>query len=172
MIDLQQGERIIQIYRRHWFVLFFAMLQIALAVALAIAAPFAVASYFPEVFETYGAFVMFGSVLVIEVLWLVFFLTIADYYLDAWIISNERLIFVEVHGLFARVVSTVSLRNIQDISTEVKGMIPTILKFGDVRIQSAGTQGSFVFKQVGHPYEIKNLILATRDSAVSGMAES
>ncbi len=163
MIGLQEGEQVLAVYRRHWLVFFFSIFQVGIGMAVTIGIPVALGTIFPQFFGAYGTLILVGDTILLETLWMVLFLIVADYYLDAWLVTNERLIFIELHGIFSRTVASVNLRNIQDISTEVSGILPTIFKYGNVRIQSAGTQGSFVFKQVPHPYEIKDLVIKIRD---------
>ena len=50
------------------------------------------------------------------------------------------------------------LSQVQDITINIPNMIATLLKFGDVTIQTAGER-SFTIKQVPNVYVIKNVIL-------------
>lgn len=169
MVELQSGEKIIRVYRPHWFVFFLAVGKIAALMAVIFAAPFSFRAYLPGLYSGREEFVFMGAVLATEILWVLIFLTIADYYLDIWVVTNSRVVFIELHGLFSRTVSSVNLENIQDVSTEVRGFLPMILRYGNVVIQSAGTRGQFVFRHVPNPHEIKDMILEMR-SAVSGVA--
>jgi hypothetical protein len=162
MLQLQEGETIQRVCRRHWFVFSLALSQIGFGFVIAIFLPFLLGVLVPEFMDIYGKWVVPGSVLIAEVMWIVFFFVITDYYLDAWIITNKRLIFVELHGLFSRTVASVNLGDVQDISIRVHGIIPTLLRFGDVRIQSAGTHGEFIFRQIPRPDQVKDLMMQMR----------
>lgn len=81
-----------------------------------------------------------------------------DHYLDLWIITNERIMDVEQHGLFRRETSEFSLDKIQDITVEVPGMTATFFKYGNLIIQTAGER-SFAIKGVPNIYEIKRIIM-------------
>ena len=166
MIELQTGEKIIRVYRPHWFVFFLAVAKILALMVIVLAAPFSFKKYLSELYFGNESFVFMGAVLALEMLWTLIFLTIADYYLDVWVVTNERVVFIELHGLFSRTVSSVNLGNIQDVSTEVKGILPMVLRYGNVIIQSAGTRGEFVFKHVPNPHEIKDAILEVRGASV------
>lgn len=80
---------------------------------------------------------------------------LTDYWLDVWIVTNERIINTEQHGLFNRVVSEVSLSQIQDITSEQKGFLSTFLTFGHVFIQTAAERERFEFKDIDNPDEVK-----------------
>jgi hypothetical protein len=82
-----------------------------------------------------------------------------DYYLDIGIITNERIVDIEQKGLFARSISAQKLYRVQDVTAEVKGFLPTFFHYGDIKIQTAGTEERFVMRQVPHPYETVKKIL-------------
>lgn len=80
------------------------------------------------------------------------------YYLDIIIITNKRVIENEQNGLFKYTASEVELSKIQDISVKVFGPLAEFLDFGDMEIQSAGTQTKFYFHTLPHPYKIRKII--------------
>ena len=96
-------------------------------------------------------------------IWFFFFPQFVDYYLDAWVITNDRIVNVEQQGLFARTVSELDLYKIQDVTSEVRGLIPTLFNYGNVHVQTAGTQERFVFEQVPNPHEIRKRIMVLVD---------
>ena len=75
-------------------------------------------------------------------LWLYGFLLWIDYWLDVWIVTDERVINIEQKGLFSRSVSELHFYNVQDVTTSVRGVIPTLLNYGDVEVQTARGRGS------------------------------
>jgi len=159
-LEKHEGEQIIMVVRRHWF----NILQNLLSVL--IMAGFLVASflYFPFLFpplsqHTLNGLFLFGETVFAMVVWIIFFLIWIDYYFDVWIVTNRRIINVEQKGLFSREVSELKLEKIQDISTEVLGVIPTFLNYGDVYIQTAAEQERFLFRRVPDPYRIKDIIM-------------
>ena len=81
-----------------------------------------------------------------------------DYYLDTWIVTTERIINIEQHGLFRRVISTLHLNHVQDVTAETIGMLATNFRYGNVYIQTAGTRERFNFKSINNPEEVKTLI--------------
>ncbi|MFA4817825.1 MAG: PH domain-containing protein [Parcubacteria group bacterium] len=159
-LEKHEGEQIIMIVRRHWF----NILQNLLSVL--IMAGFLVASflYFPFLFpslsqHSLNGLFLFGETVFAMMIWIVFSLILIDYYFDVWIVTTRRIINVEQKGLFSREVSELKLEKIQDISTEVLGVIPTFLNYGDVYIQTAAEQERFLFRRVPDPYRIKDIIM-------------
>lgn len=78
------------------------------------------------------------------------------------IITNNHIVDVEQLGLFNRVVSTLRLDEIQDVSASVSGPTQMFFKFGTVIIQTAGERENFVFDYVPNPYELEQYILDLR----------
>jgi uncharacterized membrane protein YdbT with pleckstrin-like domain len=74
-------------------------------------------------------------------------------------VTNDRILNIEQQGLFSRTVSELDLINIQDVTSEVKGIIPTIFNYGTVHVQTAGEAARFVFEQVPAPERIRQRIL-------------
>lgn len=81
-----------------------------------------------------------------------------DYYLDTWTITTDRIINREQHGLFNRIVSELDISNIQDVTAEQKGLLPTFFHYGSVYIQSAAEKERFTFEQIPDPYRIAKMI--------------
>lgn len=98
-------------------------------------------------------------------LWLGLFISWIDYYLDIWIVTDQRIVNIEQIGLFRREVSELEHGKIQDVTSEVKGIIPTLFKFGDIYVQTAGEKERFVFKQIVDPVRVRNIIMQLRKQA-------
>lgn len=106
-----------------------------------------------------GTIVFFVSCLYFMLIWSSVFFALTMYLLDTWIVTSERVLDMRQHGFFSRTISDMSLDRIQDVSVKTTGFIPTILGFGNVEIQSAGTIEKFIFKQVANPERVKDAIM-------------
>lgn len=82
-----------------------------------------------------------------------------DYYLDLWIVTNERIIDINQVGLFKRTVAELDLKKIQDVSSDITGFFATFFNYGDVGIQSAGATQKFGFHKVPKPHEVRTQVL-------------
>jgi len=91
-----------------------------------------------------------------------------DTYLDVWTITNRRIISREQKGLFNRVVSELELYRVQDVTVEQKGIIATMLNFGDLYVQTAGKEERFIFKNVGEPVRVARLVQKLDEDAKRG----
>lgn len=101
--------------------------------------------------------------------WVFFFLGIMSYWLDVWIVTDERVLKVEQRGLFRREFDEFRLSRVQDVSVEIHGLIPTLFRFGNLVVQTAGENPRFRFQAIPHPERVKNLILFHQDSAFKKM---
>ncbi len=168
MITLNPNERIYSIKRRHWIVFFLELFPIGIIVLVLLGLilffsffqfpswaeeTFASISHFSEL-NTRILFLFFLSFFIL-ICWHIAFIIAANYYLDCWIITSERTIHIELRNLFSRFYSSVSHRRIQDITVDIHGFLPTIFKYGDLKIQTAGAFKKFVFRQVPDPYKAK-----------------
>ncbi|MEP7162226.1 MAG: PH domain-containing protein [Candidatus Moraniibacteriota bacterium] len=173
----RETEVILEIIHRHWFniaVHFIIVLLFALSVFGSL---FLLPFLFPEL-NTQGnaLFFLFMQNTLLLFLWIYAFLIWIDYYFDVWIITNERVINIEQKGLFVREVSELKFSRIQDVTSEVEGLIPTVLNFGDVSVQTAAEEERFLFRQVPDPYRIKDVLMERlrndRDEEFTRMAEA
>jgi hypothetical protein len=165
VIVLAEGEEVITIVRRHWyslavegfldiFIFTFMAGSVVVTDAVLLQGESGVQSgtVVPLGFFVVGFAGLF--------LWMHFFASWSDHWLDAWIITNNRIIDIEQKGFFNREVSSFPLDKIQDITYTIAGIIPTWLHFGDIRIQTASISEDFIMRQVPFPEDIKEHLVA------------
>jgi len=92
-----------------------------------------------------------------------------DFYFDLHIVTDRRLVDIDQHRLFNRTVSELLLDDIQDVKAKSKGILATFFDFGDVMIQTAGTQANFEFTDVHHPNEVAAIIIDLSDQTQRGV---
>ena len=162
MINLASDEKLIFVVRKHWLVLarrvFFLDLFIFVPFLAAFIYVIGVRNFIQIPGEGISLFVLITAVWLLG-LWATFFIIWTDYYLDMLVLTAKRLMHIEQKGLFSREVSTLQLNKIQDITTEVHGIIQTLLKFGEIHIQTAGQEREFVVKDIPQPYKVRDTIL-------------
>jgi len=175
MIDFRENEKVYIIQRRHKFVLWrnaasallvFLIILVSGTVLIFsdVSWPEWLAEALPALAEiNLKAFLLFSLSVLFLVFWIVLFVIIAVYYLDCWIVTNERTIHTELKGLFNRLTSTVQHDKIQDISVEIKGILPTFLRYGNLYIQTAGGFRKFVCRDIPEPQKLKDLIFKAQN---------
>lgn len=82
-----------------------------------------------------------------------------DYFLDVWIVTEKYIINIEQRALFFRTIAKQEIIRIQDVTSELRGIIPTIFNYGDVHIQTAGAHERIIFRKVPNPNGVVSTIL-------------
>ena len=83
---------------------------------------------------------------------------LVNWYFNIGIVTNEQLVDVDFSILSYRDVTRTELGHIEDISTRVNGFISSIFDFGDIYVQTAGTEINTIFKKVPHPARAAHII--------------
>jgi len=166
----EKDEIVLLLLRRHVFTILVPLALFILACLL----PIITGVMFYSYLSAQGLVNLFFFVSSIWYLgiWLAIFYALTIYTLDTVIITDHRIIDNDQRGLFYRNVSELHSHRIQDVSTRTNGVIETFLNFGDVTVQTAGSEKQFVFHQMPEPVKVKDIIMqtaATRDSGVKAL---
>lgn len=163
-IGQRPNEEVLLMVRRHRIVLFTYIIELIGLHCL----PLVVLGVL--VFLGGWEFVLTPAVYVIVVLtfslyysaiWLMYFHAFTDYHLDVWIVTSQRILDIQQHGLFNRIVAELNMAKVEDVTSEIRGKVATVLGYGNIYVQTAGEQHRFIFQQVPHPQKIAELILHT-----------
>lgn len=78
------------------------------------------------------------------------------------ILTDKRVMIVDLKNPISRQVTEVPLKNIQDSFFESRGLLKTIFGYGDIILQTAGSRESnIVLKNLDAPYDVQQLISRT-----------
>lgn len=162
---LEDGEYVIEKVRKHWIVYlqdFFTHAFGAL-IFMALAAYLSSRGSFGGLFQgdaVYGAMIL---VMFVLIFWASFFYAWTKEYLDVWYVTNEHIIAINQKQMFQREESFMELNRIQDVFFEREGFFGTMLDFGRLRVQSAGTEQEFIIENVAHVEDKAHTIMDLRD---------
>lgn len=164
------GEKTLMLLRQHSFTIlvrvgFFGLLALV---------PIAIGLAFIPYFSLHGllALFFFISSLWYMGLWLAVFHALTIYSLNTVIITDQRIIDSDQLGLFNRKISELNGNRIQDVSIHTNGIIETMLKFGNVTVQTASSETHFIFYQIPRPERVKEVIMKIATSMHSGVKAS
>lgn len=162
------NEKIILVLRRHWLIFFKHVLFTAFFASLPAVAYMFLKRGVPDI-TTSQIFPLVALAISSYYLFILiyFYLGWLDYYLDVWIVTDDRIINIEQNGLFRRVVAEQNIFRVQDVTAEVHGLIHTFFDFGNVLVQTAGTKDRFSFEQVPHPYKVKKIIIHLNERKIA-----
>lgn len=85
------------------------------------------------------------------------------FFLDRWIVTNKHIVNIEQHTMFHRTLSKQELERVQDVTSEMNGLLQTLFNYGDVSVQTAGERAHFLFEDVPAPNFVANTILKLVD---------
>ncbi|MDO8599226.1 MAG: PH domain-containing protein [bacterium] len=151
--------------RRHWLTMVKRVGAYVILAAIPFGIYFFLTENFPEMLRSsagYPALVLAFSAYELG-MWLFLFTMFLDYELDMWVVTNDRLVNIEQHGLFARTIAELDLWRVQDVTSDVRGVFPTFFDYGTVYVQTAGATERFALEQVPQPHEVRKIILDMAD---------
>ena len=145
---LLPGETVVSVMRKHWFILFMKIMPYLLLFFL----PFIILVFVPAInfSQTTVATIIFFITAYMLVVLMVIYSVWTLYYLDIWIVTNQRIMDIEQKALFNREIKTLRMDTVQDVQVDISNIFETLLKFGTLRVQTAGTGGTDA-KIVGIP---------------------
>lgn len=79
--------------------------------------------------------------------------------LNAILITNKRVIDFDQRGVFHKNVSEITFDNIADISYNTKGILPTLFKYGNVKVKTTSVDNNLELKKVHYPDEMQELLV-------------
>ncbi len=155
-------EETLMVVRKHWIV-YFRLLFIFTITSLAPVSVFIIfwANNFPLSTTSYtgilgylgASFFLLYSLAVFLVAWL-------NEEFDIFILTNQRLLDITQVNFFKRTVAATQLRNIEDTKTDIHGILPTLLNYGDIDVETAaGNASDFFMDHVPDPVGASRMIL-------------
>lgn len=159
--DPLPGETVLQVIHRDSFIALKRIFLFIVLLALPVGLFFMLSQLFPDLHNGLLAWpiIVLSASGYLFFVWLLFFFSIIDYILDVWVVTNERIINIEQNGFFSRTIAEQHLSKIQDVSSDVHGFWPTIWKYGNVTVQTAGEFGKFHMEEVPNPDRIRDMLV-------------
>ena len=181
--ELEPGEEVLVEARKHWVLFALGLVPYAILAILPLFIPLFLHSLgnagqgpYASPFAQYAGFISLTSAAgrLAYGVWLLAVWTgawgaLTRYYLNVWILTNLRIVEVTQHNFFNREVSSTLLNRVQDVTTEVSGVLFSLLGIGNIHVQSAGTVDEFHMDGVASPEQLRDMIL-TRVSTGSKTA--
>lgn len=151
-------EEIILLLRRHWITnvpwIGFGGLMIFAPLALRW---FPLLDFLPARFQLMAVIIWY-----LLTIFIIFekFLT---WYFNVNIITDERIIDVDFNNLIYKEISETEINKVQDVTYRMGGAIRTLFHYGDVFIQTAGTEENFEFLAIPRPEQVAKLLDQLRE---------
>ncbi len=144
---LEKGEKIKYVAHVHPFLVYPKLFKVLL---LGILMPALGFYLFPPFYAIWIGWAVIGVLL--------FVYRILQWYLDAWIVTNNAVIKQEWHSLFDQNTSKIEYGNIEGVSNQIKGFWGTIFRFGNLQIDHM-SGNPILLKDVASPRDVEHQIL-------------
>lgn len=92
-----------------------------------------------------------------------------SWYFNVYIITTRRIVDIDFNNLLVKRYSDAEIGMIQDVTSEVIGVIPTVFNYGNILIQTAAEINQLVFERVPNPEKIIKLLQELRDEESNKM---
>jgi uncharacterized membrane protein YdbT with pleckstrin-like domain len=160
---LENNEVVMDIVRRHWigmaYILVSAFIGLFAVVAVAVLAMGDINNATSS--DSFKLIAGLGVIL-LGVVGFMTLLIIYVYRRSQIILTDKSLVTIVQRGLFNRKVSRLSMSNVEDVSFEQKGLLPTIFNYGTLTVQTAGQEDNFIFPFCPRPNHYAEEMLEAR----------
>lgn len=151
--DQEEDEEILLLIRHHFItnlgwifeVIFFSLLPpLVLPFLSSLFPDLAISDFSKNIFILFYYLICFGFVLINFSVW----------YFNLALITNKRIIDIDITGILFKNVAETRLALVQDVSYTQSGAIRSFFNYGDILVQTAGTLPNFEFNKAPHPAKI------------------
>jgi uncharacterized membrane protein YdbT with pleckstrin-like domain len=163
--EIEPNESVTLVVRKHWVLLALRLLP---DVFLAIAPPIFIFIFSGIPTPPERFFLGLWWLLI----WMGAFAHLTRYYLNAWIITNSRIIDICQPAFFNRHISSFLIDRVQDVTTTVNGLLQTAIGFGTLSVETAGRADQFLMTGVPRPDMVRDLIMREVTELHDGAASS
>jgi hypothetical protein len=81
-----------------------------------------------------------------------------DWYFDVYLVTNIRILHVDFRVFTGKFVAEAALANIEDVSTNIIGFLPSFFNYGDVLVQTAAEKTKFNLISLSNPSWFRDVI--------------
>ncbi len=100
-------------------------------------------------------FIYLFNIIFVFSYWWFNFLT---WFFNVGLLTNQRVIDIDFHYLTYKEVTSAKLDKIEDITVKSGGFLPSIFNYGNVFVQTAGTEVNIEFINIPQPEKVKEMI--------------
>ena len=169
---LEPGEQLVVVVKKHPIGIVGIYLEALVGLLVVFGLFLAIA---PDFFNGLSnqAYKILVGVIIFGLAILVFFLFVATYvYRQSRLLVTDRsLVQILQKSLFIRKISRLSMSNVEDVTAEERGILSTILNYGTIVVQTAGTLDNFIFPYCPNPAKYADQIIEARQRYARSLEE-
>jgi len=165
LASMQEGEEILADIHRHPFGIVSVYITSFIAFAAACGVILLLVPKLLGSNSSYSTSNIAVGLIVVVLAFMLIGLTIMTivYWQNRWVLTSDSLTQITQNGLFNRQTSQLSLGNLEDVTAEQRGIIPSLFNFGTLRVETAGEHSKFFFLYCPDPNLYARKILMARE---------
>ncbi|MFA6250848.1 MAG: PH domain-containing protein [Candidatus Shapirobacteria bacterium] len=153
----EDSEEIILVLRRHWFTnLHWIVTAILMSLAPAFLQYFPILDFFPANYQF--IFILFWYIITFAIA----FEHFLSWYFNVFIITEERVVDIDMYNLLYTKFSEAKLSMIQDVTATQGGVSQTVLNYGTVLIQTASEIPVIKIERIPNPHLVVQILQQMR----------
>lgn len=162
--ELEPGEHVVKEVRKHWFLFLTGLLPFAIIAVIPFALPKLLVlapplAPYASLFDYHAPLMRAALGVWMLISWTGAWNAFTRYFLNVWVLTNKRIVSIKQRGYFSREVSSLFLTRVQDVTTDVVGILPSLIGFGTIKVQSASEEVEFIMFGIPRPEQMRDLIL-------------
>lgn len=156
-INQESDEEIILLIRRRFIV---NIIWIATGLFAAVAGPLLIPIFLNSLpipaIDSFQMFIIIALYLLVIFGFLLTKFTL--WYFHVGIVTNKRIKDIDIHGVLFKDIAETRINLIQDVKYSQIGFLPSLFNFGDVFVQTAGSEPNIEFDKAPTPAKIAKII--------------
>ena len=155
--EKDQEEEIILVLRQHWF----TNVHWIITTGLMLFVPFVlkITGLFPNFTPMYQ---FVATIFWYLITFIYAFEHFLSWYFNVYIITDERVVDVDFNNILVKKFSDAKISMIQDVTSKVIGLIPTMFNYGDILVQTAAEVPEIHFARVPNPEKVIKILQQLR----------
>ncbi len=82
-----------------------------------------------------------------------------NWYFNVYIVTNKNVVDIDFHSILYKNIDVAPLRNIEDTSSSMSGILNSVFHYGNVLMQTAGSARNIDFLSVPNPHKVADFVL-------------
>lgn len=155
----KEGDKIVVFAKKHWMkyalviaICLLLIIPIGILIFLLVLNNLAIETFYVEIL-TFGI-----SAYLLTALALIFH-AFVDYYLDALIVTEDRIIYVRQNGYIFQQIDEIHLKDVQEVGVDLKGFWRSFFNYGNIVINSGSDVGVLIVDSLKEPHKIARTIM-------------
>lgn len=168
LIRQKNYEKIEYLLRRHPLTFIPTLVLFLIIMLVPVVVYFLINNLYPEILDPMISNILFPLAILITSTYylgayLFLYFQFIEFYLDMWIVTNDRIVDINQKGLFSNIITELDLYRVQDVTVDINGFFPTIFKYGNIKVKTASQNLGIVFHNVSNPNEVRETLIRLSD---------